>query len=593
MISKPSTRYISYALLILGIYCTPSILKATDKTIKGESYQLEKGKKNYIPVSSRHSNTRVLPPCPPPPPLAGNYAVTQNPDALPGAFFPASASNSLNPPPQTVDLTFIGGDSGTLPQYVGTPPDTMGIALPNQFLVGLNSGFVSFDKQGNRDNVIDFEPQTICNLDGDMSILVDQSDPNLRYVKADDRVYIINLNNDGNGSGLNNGFTIAVSDSGILSPSTKWTTLTVFDNTVLPDANGCPGDQDLFWDYPSLGIDDHAIYTSADMFDVNGNYLTTSLFVIQKSSLLTDGPVNITVFRDVVGFIGQPDLRESGSVITGVTNFDSNPEFGYYIAPDPFLFGKLNLYRVINPGTRTPTLSTAIDINVMATSADPLHGVPWQGNLYGDLGTLESNDDRMMTPIIRNNQLYVVHEIIVDQTGVGTVSGDRYAERWYQLDVTGDTTGNGGGTETVSTVPSLIQGGTWFDNLTPAGQGPLNFTFGSIMVNARGDLVIGATVSGDNLSASCAFAGRLASDPKGSLRVGANTAGNVYALGAGSYTRLLGQGAPAQFGAAVQQRWGDYSMTSLDPEDDMTIWTIQERVFHGLEQVVVAKLLAP
>ena len=37
-----------------------------------------------------------------------------------------------------------------------------------------------------------------------------------------------------------------------------------------------------------------------------------------------------------------------------------------------------------------------------------------------------------------------------------------------------------------------------------------------------------------------------------------------------------GQAAYQQLDGSGRNRWGDYSYTSLDPNDDMTMWTIQE-----------------
>src|SRR4029077_11453520 len=73
--------------------------------------------------------------------------------------------------------------------------------------------------------------------------------------------------------------------------------------------------------------------------------------------------------------------------------------------------------------------------------------------------------------------------------------------------------------------------------------------------------------------------GRLANDPLGTV--------NAPALFTASNTSYNpSDGSP--------HRWGDYSFTSVDPSDDMTMWTIQEFCAgantYGLE---VAKLIAP
>ena len=64
-------------------------------------------------------------------------------------------------------------------------------------------------------------------------------------------------------------------------------------------------------------------------------------------------------------------------------------------------------------------------------------------------------------------------------------------------------------------------------------------------------------------ASTAATAGRLAATPPGTLQ--------APLLFTASATRLQPAGRPGP-----ARRWGDYSFTSLDPNDDMTMWTIQE-----------------
>ncbi len=590
MTKIPSMRLSLLALIALGLEIPSS---AEPREIHGQTYVLEKNKKNYVDFLSEESvaalATRLLPPCPPaPPPAPVGPNPTQNPNALSGAFFPnASASNSLSSPAQTVASTFVAGDQSINASWVGTPPNTMGCVGPTQFVAAIDPTLTSYTKAGIRDNVFDLQPDSFLNLDGDFNSIADMSNPHIYYDAQSNRWYYIALNDDANSlNKLNNGFSIWVSDSGILSNASKFTVVNIYNATLVPDQNGCAGDQNLFFDFPSLGMDVNALYTSFNMYDASGNYLTTTAFVIQKSSLLTDGPVYVTVFRDVVGVIGKQDpFRGAASVLTPAINFDPNPQFGYYLATDPLLYGKLNVYRVINPGTKNPTLSPATGINVLTTSSTNLANMPFPGNLFGDLGTLHVGDDRIMpSPVIRNGQLYATHTILVDNTGnADTNVADpiaRSAARWYQFNLASAT-------ETATSVPTLVQAGTLFDNATSAN--PLWYNMPSLMVNQRGDLVIGFTVSGNTVQPSAGFVGRLAGDPFGVLRIG-GTPPNIYAAGGGQYSRLLGQGSPYR---PQGQPWGNYSYTSLDPVDQTTFWTIQERTQSSLEQVVVAQLITP
>jgi hypothetical protein len=62
------------------------------------------------------------------------------------------------------------------------------------------------------------------------------------------------------------------------------------------------------------------------------------------------------------------------------------------------------------------------------------------------------------------------------------------------------------------------------------------------------------------------FTGRKASDPAGEMGIPV-----IYKAGEGPYNNLAGG----------TNRWGDYSVTSLDPADETTLWTIQEYARAG------------
>src|SRR5204863_5166789 len=78
-------------------------------------------------------------------------------------------------------------------------------------------------------------------------------------------------------------------------------------------------------------------------------------------------------------------------------------------------------------------------------------------------------------------------------------------------------------------------------------------------------------------------AGRLADDPPGTLQTPV-----LYTSSSTAYNP------PGDPGGTSGRRWGDFSYTSLDPNDDMTMWTIQEYCDSvNSYGVRVIKLLAP
>src|SRR6266581_2953511 len=141
----------------------------------------------------------------------------------------------------------------------------------------------------------------------------------------------------------------------------------------------------------------------------------------------------------------------------------------------------------------------------------------------------------------------------------------RTAVRWYEL--TGIPTGQ---------TPSIVQSGTIFDS---AATNPRFFIIPSVMVSGQGHAALGFTTSGKAEHPNAATVGRLVGDPLGTVETTQLYTNSTTVYGPQSGTL---------------QRWGDYSYTSLDPLDDMTMWTIQEFCSSANKWGVrVVKLIAP
>ena len=167
---------------------------------------------------------------------------------------------------------------------------------------------------------------------------------------------------DFSGNLQNTGFSVAISDSDVLTDTTTWTVANIFNATLIPDPQGCPGDQTSAFDSCQMALDKHAIYVSFNVFPANGQYSST-LFVIQKKSLLHPGPVVATGFHAAIGYNGPGE-----GILEPVLNFDEDACFGYVIATNSFFYGLLDLYRVIDPGSTSPMLSPVLTLTVPTTS---------------------------------------------------------------------------------------------------------------------------------------------------------------------------------------------------------------------------------
>ena len=458
---------------------------------------------------------------------------------------------------QTVSTTILGA---TLADTGAFPPDSMGAAGPKQFVVAVNGRVRTFDKdKGVPDNVLDsstnafFEPAMTPPASNNFA-----SDPHIRYDRLSGRWFIVMIDVPGLNGATPNRVMIAVSSGPVISATTTFAYYYFQHDTVVP-----AGDYGAFADYPTLGIDANALYIGDNVYTSAG-FKGCSAFVIQKSSLLGGGPMAVKAFRGIVANASS----EGPYTPQGVDNYDPAATEGWFIGVSNVALGRLVLRRVINPGSGSPTLSTNIPITV-PTTAHP-NSVPHLGNTGATAGRLDPVDDRLFAAHLRNGRLWTAHNIQVDSTGAATGLGARTATRWYELKnvATGQT-------------PALAQSGTLFD---PATSGPASYFIPSVMVSGQGHAALGFTHAGSLDRIDAGFAGRLANDPPAALRTP-----TLFTASTTAYNPLGDTG-----GDHGSRRWGDYSYTSLDPTDDMTMWTIAEfndaTDTYGVE---IAKLLAP
>lgn len=472
---------------------------------------------------------------------------------------PGQAARPVRPlAAQTVGLQFDGatlrGPGGVGFDTGAFPPDTMGAAGPSQFIVFVNGRLRSFAKAtGTADGVLNIDPD-------DFFVSVrsaSTSDPRIRYDRISQRWFLVIID-----VAFPNRILLAVSDAasaGVVSGSTVWSFFFVA-NSRDPDGGGPNA---CLMDYPTLGVDANALYVGGNQFCGatlgTANYDSTSAYVIRKTSVLGAGPIVSTAFHGLAP-------GSSAGILTpqGVDNPDASSTEGYFIGVDNAAFSLLVVKRVSTPGG-TPTLSA--DLNVTVPTTRFAASVPHSGNTGGSTGRLDALDDRLFAASMRNGRLWTAHNIGVNTSGVGT-SGGRAAVRWYEL-------------QNLSTTPALVQSGTVFDS---AATNPASFWIPSIMVSGQGHAAMGFSTAGNLLFASAARSGRLAGDA-----LGTQDASSTYMAGVSAYNP--GEDSGASAGA---RRWGDYSYTSVDPNDDMTMWTIQEYANGNNGYAVrVAKLLAP
>ena len=439
--------------------------------------------------------------------------------------------------PQTIGLSFTGATlSGTNPTS-SFPPDCMGAVGPTQYVVFVNGRLVTFNKTtGVADGVLNADPDVFFSSVRNGSIT---SDPRIRYDRLTGRWFLIIIN-----TSTPNRILFAVSNAASAGTITGSTTFTYFyipiDTTAPTISSTC------FADYPTLGLDANALYIGTNDFcGSSGSYDGTDGYVVRKSSIMGPGPIVVTAFRQLATASGAGPYTPQG-----VDNYDPAATEGYFIGSDNVSLGLLQLRRVSNPGG-TPTLSANIPITVPATGA-PVNSAHL-GNTRGTSGYLDALDDRLFAAHLRNGQLWTAHNIGVNNMGVASGTLTRDGSRWYQITVPA-----GSGT------PTLVQSGTVYTASASNTTDQRNYWIPSIMVSGQGHSAMGFSTAGTNERANSATVGRYASDAAGSMQ--------TPTLITSSSTAYNPSGDPGSSGYG--RRWGDYTYTSLDPTDDMTMWTV-------------------
>jgi hypothetical protein len=466
--------------------------------------------------------------------------------------------------PQTIGLNFTGA---TLADSGDFPPDSMGAVGPQQYIVAINGRIRSFNKvTGLADGALNqtmnafFAP--VMTPVGGSIIGNFTADPRIRYDRFTGRWFVVMIDAPYTSYSplitAANRIMIAVSDAPVVTGG-GWTRFQFKHDTAPP-----AGDTGLFADYPTLGVDANALYIGCNVFTSGGELAQASAFVVQKASILGAGPPVVTAFRNLIDPISGVGLYTP----QGVDNFDAAATEGYFIGINYAEFGSLAIRRVANPDSGTPTISGNLLVTVPATSSP--HTVPHLGNTGGANGQLDAVDDRLFVATIRNGRLWTAHNIYVDNTGNAAGTQTRNGCRWYEL-------------QNLNATPGLVQSGTVVDPTLPNDTSRRNYWIPSIMVSGQGHVAMGFSVAGANERINAGTVGRLAGDPLGTMQ--------APILCTASTTAYNPPGDP---GSASGRRWGDYSYTCVDPDDDMTMWTIQEFCDSANSWGVrVARLLAP
>ena len=460
----------------------------------------------------------------------------QNPDAKPESTYPpltnAERQKQQNQTdnPQTISTNFTGI---TISETGFIPADNMGAVGPTQYVVMANGRMKTFNKStGTADGVIN---TTTDNFFNSVRNGAGTSDPRIRYDRMSQKWFVVIIN-----VSSPNRILIAVSNTSTITAGTTW--LFYFINAPT-----------RFYDYPTLGIDNNAVYIGTNDFNTALTaFLGCSGYVVNKAGLIA-GSTTATLFSLVAS-----SASDGPYTPQGVDNFDVSATEGYFVGVSNLFFGQLVMRRVSNPGG-APTISGNISIAVNTTTfPEP---VPHLGMI--GMRRLDALDDRLYAACVRNGRLWTAHNIEVNSSGVASTTGGRDGTRWYEL-------------QNLTGVPTVVQSGTIFD---AAASNPISYWIPTVMVSGQGHASFIYSSAGNNNRINVSTSGRLTGDALGTTQAIINATASSTA-----YNVQTVDG----------QRWGDYSNVSLDPNDDMTMWSVMGFCdANNSYGVRVTRLLAP
>jgi len=442
-------------------------------------------------------------------------------------------------------LTFEGGAAA---QFCGcAPPDSDGDVGPNHYIETINVAFKIFDKNGN--GLVGpttynsfFAPLTGTPCGSSQN----DGDPYVLYDPVANRWLI--------------------SDFAFPSfPGSSFWQCIAVSQTSDPVSGGWflyalqvdPANPTYLGDYPKFGLWNNpqpggAYFLTMNLF--NPNFQGVRAYALDRASMLSGGPANAIGFTIPIGGLGDSYSLVAATFRTGTAPPAGEDEF--LLAVDSPASGGVTLTQVkgwrfhvdfaipanstLGIGTNhTPNALISVNPFVEAwTSTAGFTIVPQQGTTQH----IDTLGDKIMTPVVYQNR-GGTESLWADQTTILNFPNGPSTVRWYQFNVTG---GNFPAT--------AVQQEDWSN-----GNDGLWRFMPSIAVDANGNTAIGYSTSSGTAFPGIRYAGRLAGDPPNDLSQGEAIMFN----GTGSESDTNG-------------RWGDYSMTTIDPADNVSFWHVNE-----------------
>ncbi|HNS12828.1 MAG TPA: PKD domain-containing protein [Bacteroidia bacterium] len=316
-----------------------------------------------------------------------------------------------------------------------------------------------------------------------------------------------------NSRSANSSLLVAVSANS--DPTGTW-------NRYVIDATGV----DTMWlDYPSLGFNKDWIVVSGNMFgNTQSSYQTCLVYALNKADFYANGSGQYSVI----------DAGNDAFTLAPAITYDNSISTVYLAESYNGNSGGSGYIRLFE-------LTGSVGAEVLSAGTYASTPNPWQWGTgtdfapqLGSTSKIRCNDDRMLNCVYRNGAVWLAHSVFLPAS-----SPTRASLQWWKLTTAGAVTSR--------------------DRIDDSS-GNTFYAFPSISVNANDDALMGYSIFSSTIYPSAAYALKLSTD--------ANFQSDyIFKSGLAKYYKTYSGSA---------NRWGDYTLTQVDPVNDNDFWTLQE-----------------
>lgn len=282
-------------------------------------------------------------------------------------------------------------------------------------------------------------------------------------------------------------------------------------------------------DFPQVGFTSTLIVVTGYMFAISdGSYVQTNFYVIDKNSL----------YSGVLSYQVLTLPPSAGSTFCPTYTYDNTFSNMYIVQRYSSNSGGNGYLRIAVISGSVGSATITLNNNLLSAPAWASQGTFSNGGFAPQSGStvkIDTGDDRIQNVVYQNGKLWCTHTVFLPAT-----TPTRSSIQWWCI--------------TPGTTPTVTQRGLIDD---PTGN--IFYAYPSIAVNFRDDALIGYCRFSASQFASGNYSYRDHTDAINTFRDD-----TVLKPGEAVYTKDFGTG---------QVRWGDYTSTFVDINDEFTFWT--------------------